>query len=104
MSTIAHIILPSIEKFQKVVLDQQGTAKDAHNLKDRSVQFEVVLDDGDKAICDDGDVNLYPHGILAVAPETFDAEMLLDPFEEKLDLPAVTFPTADPIYIIISLI
>ena len=76
--------------------------KDAHNLEDGSVQFEVMFKDGDKAVGDDGDVNLYPHGILAVAPETFDSEMLLDPFEEKLDLPAVTFPTADPIYIIIS--
>lgn len=95
MSGIAHIILPSIEKFQKVVLDQQGTAQDAHNLKDGSVQLEVVLDDGDKAICDDGDVDLYPYGILAVAPETFDAEMLLDPFEEKLDLPAVTVQQGD---------
>ncbi len=95
MSGIAHIILPSIEKFQKVVLDQQGTAQDAHNLEDGSVQLEVVLDDGDKAICDDGDVDLYPYGILAVAPETFDAEMLLDPFEEKLDLPAVTVQQGD---------
>ena len=95
MSGIAHIILPSIEKFQKVVLDQQGTAQDAHNLKDGSVQLEVVLDDGDKAICDDGDMDLYPYGILAVAPETFDAEMLLDPFEEKLDLPAVTVQQGD---------
>ena len=102
MSIIVHIILPSIEKFQEVILDQQRTAQYAHNLKDRSVQFEVMFKDGDKAVGDDGDVDLYPHGILAVAPETFDAEMLLDPFEEKLDLPAVTFPTADPIYIIIS--
>ena len=95
MSGIAHIILPSIEKFQKVVLDQQGTAKDAHNLKDGSVQLEVVLDDGDKAICDDGDVDLYPYGIFAVAPKSLDAEMLLDPFEEKLDLPAVTVQQGD---------
>ena len=95
MSCIAHIILPSIEKFQKVVRDQQGTAQDAHNLTDRSVQFEVVLDDGDKVICDDGDVDLYPYGIFAVAPEALDAEMLLDPFEEKLDLPAVTVQQGD---------
>ena len=90
MSRIAHIILSPFEKFWDAVLDQQGTAKDAHNLEDRPVQFEVVLNDGDSAIGDDGDVNLYPHGILAVAPETFDAQMLLNPFKEQLDLPAVT--------------
>ena len=95
MSTIVHIILPSIEKFQEVILDQQRTAQYAHNLKDRSVQFEVMFKDGDKAVGDDGDVNLYPHSILAVAPETLDTEMLLDSFEKQFDLPAVTVQQGD---------
>lgn len=95
MSSIGHIILPSFEKFQEVVFDQQGTAKYAHNLEDGPVQFEVVFDNGDKAIGDDGNVNLYPHGILAVAPETLDAEVLFDPFEKQFDLPAVTVQQGD---------
>lgn len=66
-----------------------------HNLEDGPVQFEVVFDDGDKAIGDDGDVNLYPHAILAIAPETLDAEVLFDPFEKQFDLPAVTVQQGD---------
>ena len=54
-----------------------------------------MFKDGDKAVGDDGDVNLYPHSILAVAPETFDSEMLLDPLEKKLDLPATTIKQCD---------
>lgn len=54
-----------------------------------------MFKDGDKAVGDDGDVNLYPHSILVVAPETFDLEMLLDSFEEKLDLPTVTVEQGD---------
>ena len=90
MSSIAHIVLPLSEEFQEVVLDQQGTTKYAHDLEDRPAQLEVVFDDGDKTICDDGDVNLYSHSILAVTPESLDTEMLLNPFEEKFDLPTVT--------------
>ncbi len=90
MSSIAHIALPLSEEFQEVVLDQQGTTKYAHDLEDRPVQLEVVFDDGDKTICDDGDVDLYSHSILAVTPESLDTEMLLNPFEEKFDLPTVT--------------
>ena len=95
MSTVAHIILSPAEKFHKVILDQQRTSQYAHNLEDWSSQREVVFDDCDKAICDNSDVDLYSHGILAVSPETFDTEMLLDPFEEKLDLPTVTVKESD---------
>lgn len=95
MSTFAHIALPPCEKFQEVVLDQQGTTQYPHNLEDWPPQFEFVFVDGNKAIGDNGDVYLYSHSVLAVAPDTFDAEMLLEPFEEKLDLPSVTVKQGD---------
>ena len=95
MSAIVHIIFPLTEKFQEVILDQQGTAQYAHDFEDGPVQFEVVFDDGNKAVGDDGDVDLNPHSILTVAPESFDAEMLLDPFKEQLDLPAVSVEQGD---------
>ena len=95
MSTIDHIVLPLSEKFQEVILDQQGAAQYAHNFEDRSSQLEVVLNNGDKTVGDNCDVNLYTHGILAVTPETLDTEMLLDPLEKKLDLPATTIKQCD---------
>ena len=73
MSALVHIIMPLTEKFQEVILDQQGTAQYAHDFEDGSAQFEVVFDDGDKAVGDDGDVDLNPHSILTVAPESFGA-------------------------------
>ena len=51
--------------------------------------MEVVLDNCNEAVCDDGDVNLYPDSIFGITPERLDLEMLLDPFEEKFHLPAV---------------
>ena len=43
--------------------------------------------DGDEQINGDGAPDLNAHGVLARAVESFDAEMLLDPFEEQFDLP-----------------
>jgi len=42
-----------------------------------------------QAIGDDGRVNLDANSILGDSPKGFNLEMLFDPFEEKLDLPAV---------------
>lgn len=77
------------EQFLNAVFDQQGTAQYPHDLKDGSAEMEVVLDDCDEAISDDGNVNLYPDGIFRHTPEGLDAKMLLDPFEEDFHLPTV---------------
>ena len=95
MSTIDHITLPLSEKFQDIILDQQGATQYAHNFEDRSAQLEVVLNNSNKTVGDNGDVNLYTHGILAVTPETLDTEMLLDPLEKKLNLPSITIKQCD---------
>ena len=83
LSVIHVLFLSVLEKFAHVVFDQKGTSKDAHDLEDGSVQLEVVLDDGNETVRDDGDVDLYAHSILGLAPEPFDAEMLFDPFEDS---------------------
>ena len=49
--------------------------------------MKLPLDDGDQHVGGHGAPDLRLHGILAVADETFDAQMLLDPLEEQLDLP-----------------
>lgn len=95
LAVIEYLRLRMLEKLPQVVIDEQGAAQDAHDLEYGSVQLEVVLDDCNKAVRDDCDVNLYPHSILGVAPEPFDAQMLLDPFEEQLHLPAVAVKQPD---------
>jgi len=45
-----------------------------------------VLNNGNKTVGDNGDVNLYTHGILAVTTETLDTEMLLNPLEEIMGI------------------
>ena len=89
MAVISSIISSSSEEFRQVVFDQQGASEYAQYLSHRPAKLEVVLDDCNEAVCDDGDVNLYPDSILGITPERFDLEMLLDPFEEKFHLPAV---------------
>ena len=44
---------------------------------------------------DQGDVDLDFHGVFADAEEVFDFEVLLDPFEEQLDLPALFVERGD---------
>ena len=82
LAVVADFLPGVLEKLSQVVVDKQGTAQDAHNLEHGSVQMQVVLDDGDEAICDNGNMDLHSYGILGVAPKPFDAQMLLDPFKE----------------------
>ena len=64
-------------------------AKDMHGFKDRSAYLEVVLDDGNEAVGDDGNVNLYAYRIFRLSPKSFDLEVLLDTFEKQFRLPRV---------------
>ena len=83
------------EKLHDVILGEQGTAQDPHDLHDRSAQFEVVLNDSDETVCDDGNMNLNTYRIVALSPERPDPEVLLDPFKEQLDLPPVFIKESD---------
>ena len=83
------LLAERLQKFPDVVLDQQRAAQDAHDFDDGTSQLEVVFNDSDEAICDDGNMYLYTYGILRSSPKGLDAEVLLDPFEEQLNLPAI---------------
>ena len=48
---------------------------------------EPLFDDGDEDINADGDPDLRFDRVLVDTEKRFDAQMLLDPFEEQLDLP-----------------
>ena len=61
----------------------------------RRIQFELLLDDRHQHVHADGDPDLRSHGVLRGAVKTFDSQMLLDPFEEQLDLPSAFVQRAD---------
>ena len=51
--------------------------------------MKLLLDDGDEHVGADWAPDLRLHRVLAGAQKLLDSQMLLDPFEEQLDLPAV---------------
>lgn len=51
--------------------------------------MKLLLDDGD------GAPDLRLHCVLARAQELLDPQMLLDPFEEQLDLPTILVKSGD---------
>ena len=89
------LILRRGEKLHDVILGKQGTAQDSHNLHDGTSKFKVVLNDTDETVGDDGNMDLNTYRIVALSPERLDFEVLLDPFEEELDLPPVFIKEGD---------
>ena len=57
--------------------------------------MKFLLDDGDQHVSRHGAPDLRLDGVLAVAQELLDSQMLLDPFEEQFDLPAVLVECCD---------
>jgi hypothetical protein len=63
---------------------------DTQNLEDgvqAGLELEPLLDDGDEHVHRDGDLELGLHGVLRVAIEGLDPQVLFEPLEEKLHLP-----------------
>ena len=77
------------EKLLNVILGEQGAAQDSHDLHDRTSKLEVVLNDSNETVCDDGNMDLNAHRVIALSPERLDSEVLLDPFEEQFHLPPI---------------
>lgn len=77
------------KKFVDVILDKQRVSKNAHDLNDWAANLMVMFNDTNETVCDDGNMDLNTNGIFAFAPEGLNLEMLLNPFEEQLDLPSV---------------
>ena len=78
-----------LEQVMDVIHGERRLTKDTHDFEDRPANLEVVLDNGNEAVGDDGHVYLYSDCIFRFSPETLDLEVLLDPFEEELLLPPI---------------
>jgi hypothetical protein len=63
-------------------------AQDLHHGVKIDLQLQSLVRDKRRQIDADGDPDLRLHGVVAGAVKGFDPQMLLDPFEEQLDLPA----------------
>src|SRR3954452_5015665 len=74
---------------------EKGDREDLQQCVERGVQVEALLDDGDEDVDRDGDPDLGLHRVFGCPEEPFDPEMLLDPLEEQLDLPAAFVERAD---------
>ena len=83
------LILRWGEKLHDVILGEQRTAQDSHDLHDWTSKLEVMLNDSDETVGDNDDVDLNTHRIVTLSPERLNLEVLFDPFEEQLDLPPV---------------
>ena len=58
-------------------------------------QLEPFLQNSDQHVSADRDPDLRLHGVLAGAEKRLDAQVLLDPLEEQLDLPALPIQLRD---------
>src|SRR5260370_486766 len=67
---------------------EQGDAQNLQHSVKFQVQSQTLAHDGHQHVDGDGCPDLRLHGVLGESVERFDAQVLLDPFEEQLDLPA----------------
>lgn len=82
LSVICILCLLSerLEQVLDAVRGECRLTKDTHDFKEGSANLEVVFDDGNEAIGDDGDMNLYAHSIFGFSPEPLDLKIQLDPY------------------------
>lgn len=92
---IFRLLLERLEQVKDAVRGECRLAKDAHDFDDRPANLEVVFDDSNEAVGDDGNVYLDTHCVLGLSPESFDLKMLLYPFEKQLHLPPILVKQGD---------
>lgn len=96
--SVIRIFCLQLERLEQVTDAVRGEcrlAKNAHDFDNRPANLEVVFDDSNEAVGDDGNVYLDTHCILGLSPKSFDLKMLLDPFEKQLHLPPTLVKQGD---------
>lgn len=83
-------ILEWQKKVAYIIHVERRLAKDSHDFEYGSADFEIMLNDGNEAVGDDGNMNLNTYRILGLSPKSLNLEMLLDPLEEQLHLPSIS--------------
>ena len=78
-----------VPPIQEELLDEVGESQDRYR------GAMATCGDADEGISNHCGEELQAYGIVAVAEELADAEMLLDPAEQELDLPAPLVELAD---------
>ena len=75
-------------KLDRGFLKKRG-GEDLRNRVKGMREHELFFDDGNQDVNGHSNPNLGLHTVGRGAEETLDAQMLLDPFEEQLDLPSL---------------
>jgi len=85
-------ILDSFRAFEKVSdrsLVGQYSTQHSEDIECRSSKLAVVLNNGHEAVCDDCNIYLYSHSVLAGSQKGEHAKMLFYPPEEQFNLPSL---------------
>jgi len=80
--TYIRQLFGTIEEVSDWSLVRQHSAYYSKDIERCPLEFTVVFDNGYQAVCDNRNIDLYPHSVLSVAPKGRDSEMLLYPSEE----------------------
>lgn len=92
---IFRLLLERLEQITDAVRGECKLAKDAHDFDNRPANLEVVFDDSNEAVSNDGNVYLDTHCVLGLSPKSFDLKMLFNPFEKQLHLPPILVKQGD---------
>ena len=77
------------ERLKKRGFFEKRHAQNLQNVAEASLDLQFAFDDGDEHVDADGDPDLGLHRVVGVAVESFDPQILFDPFEEQFYFPAV---------------
>ena len=75
------ILLERLKQALDVVHSESRLAQDAHDFKHWPANLEVMRNDGNEAVGDDGHMYLNTDCVIGFSPETLELDMLLNPFE-----------------------
>ena len=67
---------------------EKGEAENLKDFGETAIDVELLFDDRHEQVDADGNPDLRLHSILACSVESLDAQVLLDPLEEDLNVPS----------------